>query len=53
MTFIRYEDAETKEQAEDWVFDSDGWIPSVIEEVEGGWACFQYVDEYETWKKQL
>ena len=50
--FIRYENAETKEQAENECFESIGWIPAVTVECEGGWQCFQFVPDYDTWRNQ-
>jgi hypothetical protein len=30
-----------------------GFDPAEIVEVEGGWHCFEYVTDFETWEKQI
>lgn len=50
--FISYEDAKTKEEAEDRILESFGWSPAVTVEAEGGWQCFQFVTEWEIWENQ-
>lgn len=37
---------------DDCMEDRYGFDPAVIVPVEGGWHCFEYVTDYETWENQ-